>query len=942
MQPGTRYTLEVNPRIPEAPRAAGGARGQPLVQLGPADARAVRAPESGAVGRGRPQPEGDAEAHRRAAPARRRRRPGVPRQPDARARGVRRVSRRAAVPAERRRLPARTTWSPTSAPSSACTRACRSIPAASASSPATTARRRATSSCRSSRVGLLYRQGYFVQTIDAEGRQRAEYHDSDFGDLPIDAGAEGRRASSRSTSRSPAATCTVKVWQARVGHVTALPARHRPAGEQPSATAHIAHRLYGGDRTTRLEQEIVLGVGGARALAAMGLKPTVWHINEGHAAFLILERVRALVREGLPFDAGARGGGVEHGVHHAHAGAGGPRPVRRRRWSLPYLKARLRRARTSLPLGRPPAGGDFNMTALALRGSRYHNGVSRIHGGVSARLLQDLAAGHAGGKPDRLRHQRRARRRPSSRPSGARCSTASSASAGCTASAIPASGKRSATSPTTSSGACARTSRRACCTWCATASRVQHARNHGSESHLERLLRFADPANPNVLTIGFGAALRHLQARDAAVQRPRQAARASLGDTERPVLFLFAGKAHPGRRARPGADPHAGAHVAARPEFQGRAAVPRGLRPAHRAAPGLGRRRVAEQPGASARSLRHLGHEGRHERRDQPLGPRRLVGRGLRRRERLGDQARLASRSTRTGATARKRARSTRSCRTASFRSTTSRAEGGYSPEWIRIAKRSMASLLPRYDASRMLGEYVSKYYLPASRQGHRYAERRLRRREDSSPPGRRGCAPRGRAWLLRRLDTPKARIQFGDTMRVEVAVKLNGLAPGDVVRRAPARARPARIADGAPQPRPRRRREAASGEQKFTLDLKPGMSGRLDYRIRVVPRNELLTHPLELGLCRVALEQRQRMRLQRVGGASLATMLRGVERAVAIPRRQREGDRLVMRVQEQQQVSPSPGHAACPGSARRASRQSSSPISPPCGFSQTTSPGRA
>src|SRR5438093_12703677 len=65
----------------------------------------------------------------------------------------------------------------------------------------------------------------------------------------------------------------------------------------------IAYRLYGGDRTTRLEQELVLGVGGARALAAMELKPSVFHINEGHAAFLILERVRSLVAEGMTMDA---------------------------------------------------------------------------------------------------------------------------------------------------------------------------------------------------------------------------------------------------------------------------------------------------------------------------------------------------------------------------------------------------------------------------------------------------------------------------------------------------------------------------------------------------------------------------------------------------------------------------------------------------------------
>jgi starch phosphorylase len=177
------------------------------------------------------------------------------------------------------------------------------------------------------------------------------------------------------------------------------------------------------------------------------------------------------------------------------------------------------------------------------------------------------------------------------------------------------------------------------------------------------------------------------------------------------------------------------------------------------------------------------------------------------------------------------------------------RAEGGYSAEWIRIAKRSMASLLPRYDASRMLGEYVSKYYLPASRQGHRYTQERF----DAAKSVAAWKARVRAAWpgvALRRLDAPKARIQFGDTLRVEVAAKLNGLEPGDVcvelllargLGESPALRHSHELAAGEKLP---------SGEQKFLLDLKPGMAGRLDYRIRVVPRHELLTHPLELGLC--------------------------------------------------------------------------------------------
>ena len=175
------------------------------------------------------------------------------------------------------------------------------------------------------------------------------------------------------------------------------------------------------------------------------------------------------------------------------------------------------------------------------------------------------------------------------------------------------------------------------------------------------------------------------------------------------------------------------------------------------------------------------------------------------------------------------------------------RAEGGYSVEWIRMAKRSMASLLPRFDASRMLGEYVSKYYLPAARQGQRYAHNGFEAAKSIAAWKARVRA----AWpgvALRRLDTPKERIQFGDAMPIEVGVKLNGLTPADVcvellLTRALREATPlSHSHELAPA-------GAADVEQRYRLDLKPGLAGRLDYRIRVYPRNEQLTHPFEMGL---------------------------------------------------------------------------------------------
>src|SRR5439155_17285099 len=165
----------------------------------------------------------------------------------------------------------------------------------------------------------------------------------------------------------PGRKLTVKVWQTRIGHVRLflLDTDVRENNERDRA---IAHRLYGGDRTTRLEQELVLGVGGARALAAMELKPSVFHINEGHAAFLILERVRGLVAEGLSMDAGIEAVAANT-VFTTHT----PVPAGHDQFNdatvTPYLKSTFG-GLSSPPdklaaLARPPMGGDFNMTGPA-------------------------------------------------------------------------------------------------------------------------------------------------------------------------------------------------------------------------------------------------------------------------------------------------------------------------------------------------------------------------------------------------------------------------------------------------------------------------------------------------------------------------------------------------------------------------------------------------
>jgi starch phosphorylase len=121
-------------------------------------------------------------------------------------------------------------------------------------------------------VGLLYRQGYFTQTIDGEGRQRAEYYDSDFDDLPIEPVKRTDGSELTVDLPLPGRRVVVKVWQARVGHVM-LYLLDTDVPENSERDRDIGHRLYGGDRTTRLEQEIVAGVGGTRAPAGLEVEP---------------------------------------------------------------------------------------------------------------------------------------------------------------------------------------------------------------------------------------------------------------------------------------------------------------------------------------------------------------------------------------------------------------------------------------------------------------------------------------------------------------------------------------------------------------------------------------------------------------------------------------------------------------------------------------------
>jgi starch phosphorylase len=174
----------------------------------------------------------------------------------------------------------------------------------------------------------------------------------------------------------------------------------------------------------------------------------------------------------------------------------------------------------------------------------------------------------------------------------------------------------------------------------------------------------------------------------------------------------------------------------------------------------------------------------------------------------------------------------------------------GFSPQWVRMAKNSIASLLPRFNSTRMVSEYLAKFYLPAARQGRRYADNDY---ENARKLALWKTHVR-RNWSnikLRRLDVPKRNLAFGEDMLLEIGVSLNSLKPEDVVVEMLVSRQTHRT-----ELRESRRYRLESqgamtdqGEHCFALRLTPEMCGKLQYRVRVYPYHELLTHPFEMGM---------------------------------------------------------------------------------------------
>jgi len=248
-------------------------------------------------------------------------------------------------------------------------------------------------------VGLLYQQGYFRQYLNEAGWQQEEYRDNDFHNLPLtlerDRGGEPLVVEVEYPGRKVAA----QIWRAQVGRV-ALYLLDTNIKRNKPPDQDITDQLYGGDAELRLKQEMMLGVGGCRALEALGVRPSVYHLNEGHSAFLALERIRRLMELNHLSFAEAREAASAGLIFTTHtpvpAGHDYFRPDLMGRYFGEYASGLGLSFRDFLALGRKNPSDDaepFCMTVLALRLAQSSNGVSRLHGQVTRGMWRSLWPG---------------------------------------------------------------------------------------------------------------------------------------------------------------------------------------------------------------------------------------------------------------------------------------------------------------------------------------------------------------------------------------------------------------------------------------------------------------------------------------------------------------------------------------------------------------------
>jgi starch phosphorylase len=722
-------------------------------------------------------------------------------------------------------------------------------------------------------VGLLYRRGYFSQRIGPDGQQIADDARVTPQDAPVAPALDAAGNEIFVNLHLAGRDVAVHVWRADVGRIPLL-LLDTDLPQNDPADREITRQLYGGDSRTRLRQESVLGIAGVRALRATGFAPRVWHINEGHAAFQIVERVRELTTAGQPF-AAAMEAVAGSTVFTTHTPVSAGHDVFDPHLLLEHLGGFVGQLGVSaeefIDVGREhPGHGGFNMTRLALAGSRHVNGVSRLHRQVTAGICagawpevdpaenpigyvtngvhvptfmqsewSELLDQHLGPAWHFHLSDRELIQRIEDIPDGRFWYV------------------RQQVKISMLHGLRERLRR-------------QHERNEQSAAHIHRLLKYLDPERPNILTVGFARRFATYK-RATLLLQDLGWLRQIVDHDDRPVLFIFAGKAHP--QDHPGQQLLRELHrVSTLPEFLGKLLVVEGYDM------GLGRLLTSGVDvwlNTPVHPMEASGTSGMKAAINGTVNLSVLDGWWAEGYDGTNGWAIPPSPAEVDPA-----ARDHHDARTLYeilqdeivplYYARDERL--GYSPGWVKVCKRSMATNLPHFNMQRVVTDYATLFYGPAARRGVELAADDLARAKALA-----GWKTRVRgAWpglVLRAVATAPPRADFSVPVTLAVDVHLNGLTPADVqvecvVRRALCSELTApvrqfadrgsggygiRYIDGEPvyvQPfealEPR-----ADGWYRYQLELRSPWCGAQRVQVRAVPRHGELLHATELGLLR-------------------------------------------------------------------------------------------
>ena len=711
-------------------------------------------------------------------------------------------------------------------------------------------------------VGLLYGQGYFTQTVDIDGIQHAEYREHDPRDLPVEparkANGEWVTIHVRISGRDVAA----RLWEAHVGRVPVY-LLDTNCPENAPIDRDITHRLYGGDESTRIRQEMILGIGGTRALRELGVKPAVWHLNEGHAAFLILELLREHLAQGLSFDAALEAVASDC-VFTTHTPVAAGHDAFGHDLMISHFGDFIREL--GVPLERildlarsPSAPGLFNMTRLALNGTRRVNAVSRVHGAVSARLCADEW-------PEI---------RPEENPVGFVTNGVH----------VPTFlhltwvdfFDRELTSdwrerlrdpdfwralehvPDDRYWSAAQAVKSRMLASVRERLQREYARKGSSPAQLRHVTRMLDPSRPNVLTIGFARRFATYK-RATLLLRDRERLARLVNDPDRPVVFLFAGKAHPAdepgkqvlREIR---------QLMTMPQFLGRIIfledydlqLARGLvsgvdvwlnNPiAPLEASGTSGIKAAINGRLNLSVLDGWWAEGWMQDNGWGIPPANVQD--AERRDALEAEMILDTLEEEV---------------VPLYYDT---GDAGYSSEWVRRSKRAMTTVIPRFNMRRVLYDYTQGLYEPAARQYRRLSENGFAGASELAQWKQRVR----QAWPkvgLSLLEDTQPDLHRGERLGLRIAAALNGLQPSDVriefvamrlLPEADLEMPPLSSYRDAPRDGVWSAALTATGDRTadgslvFALDTEPKECGQFATEVRVYPWHELLSHAHELGL---------------------------------------------------------------------------------------------